>query len=73
MSQSAAARSMPSALAIRPAVALWTRAAASASRACGPHGARENSSTPKSSAQRFSFQPESAQRRGRAPPEKIEQ
>ena len=58
---------------MRPAVALCTRVAESASRSCGKSGARDSSSIPKSSAHSSSFHPESAQRRRWAPPEKIEQ
>ena len=57
------ATSSPSALAMRPAVALCTMAAAATSRACGNRGARESSSIPKSYAHSSSFQPESAHRR----------
>jgi len=67
------AKSNPSAPAMRPKVALCTRAAASTSRAWGTMGARDSSSMPKSSAHSSSFHPESAQRRRCAPPEKIEQ
>ena len=73
VSRAAAVTSMPSAPAIRPAVAEWTSAAVITSRACGRSGARESSSMPKSSAHSSSSQPESVHRRGRAPPEKIEQ
>ena len=67
------ATSIPSAPAMRPAVALCTRVAARRSRSCGKSGERASASMPKSSRLSSSFQPDSAQRRSGAPPEKIEQ